>query len=279
MVTRPAPERSAASAARREAPVLSGPPDTTSAWPRPYLCPCAAARGSCGAAFSRCFGSISARTSGGRPMSATTSSPQRSRPGISRWPGFLRKKVTVTSARIAAPRAAPVVPSRPEGTSMDTTGTPAVDTARTISSGTGRDRPAPNSASTISPAPVTSTPCSTAPVQRAAIVAASPLSASRGPSSARRTGHPQRLRYRATTKPSPPLLPGPHSTSTGLAPKRRTISSATARPARSISSSDGTPAATASASARYISSVVRSSGPMPDTSAHTPCSESHPVPL
>ena len=39
-------------------------------------------------------------------MSATTISPHKARPGISRWPGFLRKKVTVSvgrACRIHAP--------------------------------------------------------------------------------------------------------------------------------------------------------------------------------
>jgi aryl-alcohol dehydrogenase (NADP+) len=35
---------------------------------------------------------------------------------------------------------------------------------------------------------------------------------------ARRTGQPQALRWRAATKPSPPLLPGPQRTSVGRAP-------------------------------------------------------------
>ena len=39
MVTSPAPARSAPRAASRAAPVEESPPDTTTAWPRPYLCP------------------------------------------------------------------------------------------------------------------------------------------------------------------------------------------------------------------------------------------------
>jgi hypothetical protein len=39
MVTRPAPARKAPRAARRAAPVEVGPPETTTAWPRAYLCP------------------------------------------------------------------------------------------------------------------------------------------------------------------------------------------------------------------------------------------------
>ena len=38
-VTSPAPARSAARADSRAAPVKEAPPETTSAWPREYLCP------------------------------------------------------------------------------------------------------------------------------------------------------------------------------------------------------------------------------------------------
>ena len=38
-VTSPAPMRSAPRAPRRAAPVLSAGPETTTAWPRVYLCP------------------------------------------------------------------------------------------------------------------------------------------------------------------------------------------------------------------------------------------------
>ena len=50
------------------------------------------------------------------------------------------------------------------------------------------------------------------PSQRRAMAAASPFSASGVPKSARRTSQPRCFRCRATTKPSPPLLPGPQST-------------------------------------------------------------------
>src|SRR5215475_312827 len=39
IVTSPAPARSAPRAARRAAPVVHGPPETTTAWPRVYLWP------------------------------------------------------------------------------------------------------------------------------------------------------------------------------------------------------------------------------------------------
>ena len=64
-------------------------------------------------------------------------------------------------------------------------------------------------------------------------------------------------RCRAATKPSPPLLPGPHSTTTGRRAWCAVTASATARPAASIRSMPGTPAAIAAASARAISAQVR----------------------
>jgi hypothetical protein len=60
----------------------------------------------------------------GMPISARLTSPQWSRPGSSRCPGFRRKKVTVESALIATPLTSPVVPSMPLGTSTATTGRP-----------------------------------------------------------------------------------------------------------------------------------------------------------
>src|SRR5262249_6169413 len=45
IVTRPAPARSAPRAANLAAPVVDDPPETTTAWPREYLCPCELGRG------------------------------------------------------------------------------------------------------------------------------------------------------------------------------------------------------------------------------------------
>ena len=89
-------------------------------------------------------------------MSASRTSPHSARPGSSRWPGFRRKKVTVAGRLHDGPRAAPVLPSRPLGTSTATTGLPEALMAATTSAATpssGRDRPAPNSASTMRSAP------------------------------------------------------------------------------------------------------------------------------
>ena len=51
--------------------------------------------------FSNVSGTIRSSTDGSVPMSATTTSPHSSRPGSSRCPGFLRKKVTVSTAATA----------------------------------------------------------------------------------------------------------------------------------------------------------------------------------
>ena len=99
-VARPAPARSAARAASRAAPVDAIPPDTTTAWPRLYLCP--SMRG-IGKAYSptalgtlrNVCGLTSDSTCAPMPISASRTSPQCSRPGSSRWPGLRRKKVMV----------------------------------------------------------------------------------------------------------------------------------------------------------------------------------------
>jgi hypothetical protein len=213
--------------------------------------------------FSNVRGAISSSTCAGMPMSASTMLPQCSRPGMSRCPGFLRKNVTVRSARTARPRTSPVAPSTPDGISTAITGIPDPFSAATSSPAgpsTARDSPAPNTASTARccPSSTSGTAGTTSPSQRPAITAASPFSASRSPRSATFTGQPASARSRAATNPSPPLLPGPASTTSGRGLQRSMIARATARPAVSIRSSDATPCATASRSALAISSGRRS---------------------
>src|SRR5437762_4461439 len=197
------------------------------------------------------------------PIGATKVSPQWLRPGSSRWPGLRRKKVTVSAAWGAMPSTAPLPPSTPLGTSTATTGRWAASSLAMTSRATpsiGRASPAPNSASITSPASAMTAGAngSTGPVQRAAAAAASPFSASRDPSSATRTGQPRSARRRAVTNPSPPLLPGPHSTSAGCFGQRRATASATARPAFSISAMPATPPAIVSRSASSICCGVSS---------------------
>ena len=210
-------------------------------------------------------------------MSATTTSPHSVRPGKSRWPGFLREKVTVSAARTAiSPMSAPLSPETPLGTSTAATARPPALTASTAARAapsSGRDRPAPNKASMTSSAPpnrpgtAASSRASTAPSQRPAWCAASPLSRSRAPSRARRTDQPAAARWRAATKPSPPLLPGPQSTTTGHGRWRARTASATAQPAFSMSATPGTPCSAAALSARYISATLKTAdmatGPLP----------------
>ena len=101
--------------------------------------------------FSAAFGTIVSKTVSGIPMSATINSPQRLRPGKSKWPGFLRKNVTVKSAFDANPWIAPVSASTPLGTSTATHLRPFI--AFKISSAApsiGLDKPAPKIASTTS---------------------------------------------------------------------------------------------------------------------------------
>ena len=123
---------------------------------------------------------------------------------------------------------------------------------------TGRVRPAPNSASTTRPAPASAAGPTgiTSPCQARAAPAASPFSRARSPISATRTAQPACSSSLATTKPSPPLLPGPQRTVTGTAAKRAMIASATDLPAFSISVGPGTPAAAAAASAAAICSML-----------------------
>ena len=181
-----------------------------------------------------------------------------SRPGSSRCPGFLRKNVTVTAARGAAPRTSPVPPSTPLGTSTATTGTARRSSASMTSRATpstGRASPAPKIASIASSAPSSADGDngSTGPHQRAAARRriASQLSRFRqaapaAPASRVRRGCERRQNRRrhccpARTRRRP-----------DGAEKRRETASATARPAFSINSVPATPPAIVSRSASPI---------------------------
>ena len=160
MLTKPAPDAQAPpwppAAPRRWS--ATGPP-TTSAWPKRYLWLSAVRSGRCAPqprARSRAGPSSAAATSRpGMPMSARTVSPQRSRPGSSRWPGLRRQKVTVRGRVAARHRAsAPVAPSTPgRHVDRDHRRPPAPAAPRPAARATpssGRARPAPNRASTTS---------------------------------------------------------------------------------------------------------------------------------
>jgi len=197
------------------------------------------------------------------PIGATRISPQWLRPGNNRWPGFRRKKVTVSAAFGAMPKTAPLAPSTPLGTSTATTGRRAASTAAMTSRATpsmGRANPAPKIASItrVASPRVAGAKGSTGPVQSAAAAAASLVGFSRAPSSASRTGQPRSASTRAATNPSPPLFPGPHSTNAFCCGQRRETASATARPAFSISAVPEMPPAIVSRSASPICGGVRS---------------------
>src|SRR5690625_4141823 len=107
----------------------------------------------------------------------------------------------------------------------------------------GRASPVPNKASTTSDAPSrkADVATSTVPVHCAACARASPRNSSSLPSNARRTGQRRSCRSLAMTKPSPPLLPGPHSICTGCGAQRWTMASPTACPAACINWNPGVP--------------------------------------
>ena len=152
-VTRPAPQRSAASPAKRTAPGMPTSPPTTT------TCPCRplwASRARRGKPASVCRGNChsrgcasSANAAGGTPSVCRRARPAN--PGFKNSPAFQPTKVLVNSARTAAPNASPELASMPDGTSMDSTGLPAALTASITSAQaptTGRDKPVPNNAST-----------------------------------------------------------------------------------------------------------------------------------
>ncbi|CCD92896.1 exported hypothetical protein [Bradyrhizobium sp. ORS 375] len=275
-VTSPAPARSAARAPMRDAPVAATSPDIASTCPRAYLWPSMRGTGKRGChssgSFSNACGLISSSTCASMPMSASRTRPQCCRPGSNRCAGFLRKNVTVSVARTAMPITAPVVPLMPLGRSTASTGAPLALIAAITSWGsplTGRLRPAPNSASMIKAGlPIA---CgvngSTGNFQPLAAEAASPCSASRSHIKMTETSRPCAASSAAATKPSPPLLPGPHTTRIGPSSTRSMAAAATAWPALSISEKPGVPAAIVSRSARSISLVVNTS-----IAAHVPCS-------
>src|SRR3546814_6719077 len=81
------------------------------------------------------------------------------------------------------------------------------------------------------------------------------------PVTATRTATPQSLKSLAITKPSLPLLPGPHRINASLLAPTRQMIFAAAAPARSITSYSGTPLANRCCSAFRICSAVRMGAP------------------
>jgi hypothetical protein len=202
------------------------------------------------------------------PMSAQMTSPQCWRPGKRTCAGFFLKKVTHNAAVQGCEPSmnAAVSPLIPLGTSTATTGTSATAMSSNSWESSGdspRDRPAPKIASTTSPALMISpgTKGRATPFQAAAIFLASSLPLPCSPIMSTSTSKPRASRCRATTYPSPPLLPGPHSTSVRMAGHLFAISLATCRPAFSIRLSKGVPPRADSRSTSACWETVRISGP------------------
>jgi len=180
------------------------------------------------------------------------------------WPGLRRKNVMLSRALTAAPMIVPFAPLMPLGRSTATIGAPLafiVSMIARASPSTRRLRPAPNSASTMTPEPAMASgdARSIGRAQSRAASAASPRSAATSSKSSTRTGKPRSARTRAAMKPSPPLLPGPATTTTRVPRGWRATVSATARPAFSISAMPAVPAAIVRRSHSAISSGVSSS--------------------
>ena len=173
--------------------------------------------------------------------------PLARRRAAARRPTLAAPNVTVRSARTASPSTAPVAPSTPDGMSTDTIGgvRPAFIASIAAchsSSGTPR-KPVPKIASTTTSARASSRrrrlgastarparPCS--PSRAGVAEAAGSRSlVERAPPRSRRRACRRRARCRAATKPSPPLLPLPHTTTARrpYTPPRR-VDCAPARP-------------------------------------------------
>ena len=184
-------------------------------------------------------------------MSATTTRQAALRPGSIAVPSLRPWKQTVTSAATAAPATAPVEASTPDGTSSATT----VPIGGRIASIAWRDGP-PRRAAEAGPEervdddvgarePRAAHAVHDLDAERAARCRGSggrrAGACGRRPPAGTRPPSRRPCRWRATTNPSPPLLPAPQTTAARPPPPSRMISSAAARPARSISTAPGMP--------------------------------------
>ena len=127
-------------------------------------------------------------------MSTSSSSPAWKRPGATTTPTLRPWNVTVSAAWTAAPATSPVDAFTPEGTSTETTGSPAAlicSICRAVSGRGSSRKPVPKSASTMTSHPVgTSSPDlddlpTEEPGRDAAVAAVRPLPADRDDASAR----------------------------------------------------------------------------------------------
>ena len=217
--TTPAPARSAASAASAGAPLMPGDPPTTSTPPASYFEPVGERPGT----SARSAGSMRRARGGpasapGRPIGSSITSPAWPRPGSIAVPSVRPWNASVSAAWIAAPSTRPLAPSTPLGTSSATIGAASAVGARDERLGRALEPAAEAAAEErvddhvgILGRALGHAERRRGRAHRAGILA----SCSRPPQRrTRRRATPATCRWRATTKPSPPLLPGPHSTLT-----------------------------------------------------------------
>ncbi len=233
------------------APVSPREPPTISTCPELNLvdsCPRRGASANTSAAIRPAGASIGAPL--GIPISATRTFPACHLPGAIQCPSFAAWKLTLTSARTAAPSTSPLDASTPEAMSAETTGASPAFIASIAASAGARGaplNPVPKIASTTTPAPARASPSWSGaarredPVKRRKFASASPESSSGGHSSSASTSYPVSRSLRAATSPSPALLPFPHTTTARPERASSPAARAVAPPAASISSSDGTP--------------------------------------
>ena len=177
-----------------------------------------------------CGPSSASITSCGMPMSAITTSPACASPGGSTSGSFGAASVTVIDASMQSPIRCGVSADRPLGRSIETIGmSDALTSATTVSSmpASADFRPVPKIASTISvhceisekcssqacSSPISTTVTPSRP-RMSRLMRASPRTSATEPMTKTAASMPRCSSVRATTKPSPPLLPRPHSTAT-----------------------------------------------------------------
>src|SRR5680860_34421 len=221
-----------------------------------YLCSKAPGTGSRAATSTGCSASTGAcgRSS---PMSTRCTTPHACAAGSTRWATLCVPRVTVRSACTCAPSRRPVSTSTPDGTSTATTGAPAnaVSAASASSRRPGRP-PIPKMPSTTTSGWwASATTTVRPPAARSASRPARCIFEERSTAS---TAAPRRASMAPAHSASPPLSPGPMSSSTLAAytlPRRSEM--ATARPvaARCIRTPSGRSAISPASAARTCSTV------------------------
>ena len=168
--------------------------------------------------------------SAGMPIGATTTSPENAPPGVTKCPTLAACSATVTSANTAGPWIEPVLAPTPLMMSMLTTA-PGASLISSMTAAAGPlaapVNPVPNTASTTTSAISVSTTVSSCSAPPASVAGrtstpsrprisrlsrASPVYSSGGASTNTVTSTPWSKSSRATTNPSPPLLPLPANT-------------------------------------------------------------------